>query len=185
MPDTTHPPEQLSLTTPWATEHRPFYVVSKGKFLTLWILSLGLYQLYWAFKNWKQFERSTGEKQWPVARALFALFFTHALYRQADAQLKRDGHDFQWRPRALATLFVIGMLISNLADALSRRNIGLPITDIVSLGILPITGWITWLGQRALNAAAGDPEGRSNARLTPLNYVFMAFVALVLVLALS
>lgn len=77
------------------------------------------------------------------------------------------------------------MLISNLADVLSRRNIGFPIADIASLGMLPVTAWITWLGQRGLNAAAGDPQGRSNARFSVLNYVFMAVAALLLVLTCS
>lgn len=184
VPETTYTPNQPGPTTAHPiNKHRPFYVVSKGKFLTLWVLSIGLYQIYWAYKNWKQLERSKGEKLWPIARAFFALFFTHALYREADNQLKRDGSDFQWRPVGLATLFVIGLLISNLADSLARRNIGFPIADMVSLGILPVTGWIAWLGQRGLNAAAGDPEGRSNARFTPLNYVLMVLGALILVLA--
>ncbi|MFK3772612.1 hypothetical protein [Pseudomonas sp. NPDC089406] len=186
MPENTYAPPLPDLaTTPEAAAQPPFYVVSRGKFFTLYILSLGLYQLYWAYKNWKQVERSTGEKLWPVARAFFALFFTHALYRVADNRLKRDGSDFQWRPGTLATLFVVGMLISNLTDVLSRHNIGFPIADIASLGMLPVTAWITWLGQRGLNAAAGDPQGRSNARFSVLNYVFMAVAALLLVLICS
>ncbi|QXH48590.1 hypothetical protein KSS93_12075 [Pseudomonas xanthosomatis] len=184
MPENTYAPPQPDLaTTPEATAQPPFYVVSRGKFLTLHILSLGLYQLYWAYKNWKQVERSTGEKLWPVARAFFALFFTHALYREADTRLKRDGNDFDWNPKELATLFVVIMLINNVIDVLARREIGYPFTDTASLALLPITGWVTWLGQRALNAAAGDPTGRSNARFTVLNYVFMVPGALLLALA--
>ncbi len=56
-------------------------------------------------------------------------------------------------------------------------------TDIASLALLPVLAWITWLGQRGLNAAAKDPEGRSNARFTPLNYVFIVLGAVLLALA--
>lgn len=185
MPDTAYAPAQpdQTISTSQTTDDRPFYVVSKGKFLTLWILLFGMYQIYWAFKNWKQFQRATGQNLWPAPRALFSLFFTHSLYREADARLKRDGRGFQWNPRGLATLFVIFTLISMLVDVLSRSNIGFPIVDILSLGTLPVTGWIAWLGQRGLNAAAGDLEGRSNAQFTLGEYVLMAIGALFLVMA--
>ncbi|MDO7902295.1 hypothetical protein ACE1YR_08310 [Pseudomonas sp. K1(2024)] len=188
MPDTTpvttYAPDQPDQSIPpQATENRPFYVVSRGKFLTLWILSFGMYQLYWAFANWKQLERSTGEKLWPIARALFSVFFTHSLYREADTHLKRSGSDFRWNPMKLATLFVIVMLIATLAEVLSSHNIGLPIVELLNLGLLPVTGWVTWLGQRGLNAAAGDLEGRSNAQFTPVNYGFMMLGTLLLALA--
>ncbi|NIF18689.1 hypothetical protein [Pantoea sp. Cy-639] len=184
MSDNLHAPSPSELTAPAReTEQPPFYVVSRGKFFTLYILTLGLYQLYWAYKNWKCFERSSGERLWPVARAFFSIFFTHSLYRQADNRLKQDGRAFEWRPGTLATLFVVAMLISNLLDALVRKNIGFPLTDAASLAILPVTAWITWRGQRGLNAAAGDPEGHGNARFSALNYVFIVIGALLLALA--
>lgn len=77
----------------------------------------------------------------------------------------------------------MGVVVTNLVDALSRNNIGYPLVDVASLALLPVLAWVTWLGQRGLNAAAGDPEGRSNDRFTPLNYVFMVLGGVVLALA--
>ncbi|MFJ7140456.1 MAG: DUF4234 domain-containing protein [Pseudomonas protegens] len=184
MSDNLYAPPKAELVTPDAQAPlQPFYVVSRGKFITLYIVTFGIYQLYWAYKNWHQFRHASGQDLWPVARAFFAIFFTHALYREADAQLKRDGRSHDWRPGELATLFVVGLIVNNVVDALSRKNIGYPVTDIASLALLPVLAWITWLGQRGLNAAAGDPEGRSNARFTPINYVFIVLGALLLALA--
>ncbi|MCO7521906.1 MULTISPECIES: hypothetical protein [unclassified Pseudomonas] len=184
MSDTFYNSPQTERTFPTQeAEHAPFYVVSRGKFLTLFILTFSLYQLYWAYKNWKQFKLSSGEDLWPVARAIFAIFFTHALYREADARLKRDGRSIQWPHRRLATLFVVMLIISNIIDSLVRKNIGYPVLDAVSLAMLPVMGWITWLGQQGLNAAAGDPQGHSNARFTALNYVFIVLGAALLALA--
>ncbi|QXI40095.1 hypothetical protein [Pseudomonas xantholysinigenes] len=182
MSDTFYNAPQPALTTQ-DVEQAPFYVVSRGKFLTLFILTFSLYQLYWAYKNWKQFKLSSGENLWPVARAIFAIFFTHALYREADARIKRDGRDFKWQPSGLATLFVVGLIVSNIIDSLVRKNIGYPLLDAVSLAMLPVMGWITWLGQQGLNAAAGDPQGQGNARFTALNYVFIVLGAVLLALA--
>ena len=184
MSETFYNAPQTERTFPTQeAEQAPFYVVSRGKFLTLFILTFSLYQLYWAYKNWKQSKLSSGENLWPVARAIFAIFFTHALYRAADARLKRDGRDIQWPHRSLATLFVVMLIISNIIDSLVRKNIGYPMLDAVSLAMLPVMGWITWLGQQGLNAAAGDPQGQSNARFTALNYVFIVLGAVLLALA--
>lgn len=172
MSDNLYAPPQAELAA--ASEaQRPFYVVSRNKFLTLFVLTFGLYQLYWAYKNWQQFKQASGQPMWPVARALFAIFFTHALYREANAHIKQGGRTYDWRPGELATLFVVLVLISNVLDGLVRKNIGYPTVDLISLALLPLHGWVTWLGQRGLNAAAADPLGESNARFTPINYVFI------------
>ncbi|MGZ0782342.1 DUF4234 domain-containing protein [Pseudomonas saponiphila] len=184
MSDNLYAPPQADLVAPSAhTAPQPFYVVSKAKFLTLYILTFGIYQLYWAYKNWHQFRHASGQELWPVARALFSIFFIHALYREADAILKRDGHSQDWRHDELATLFVGGVILNAVLDGLARQHMGYPFVDIASLALLPVLAWVTWLGQRGLNAAAGDPEGRSNARFTPLNFVLCALGAVVLVLA--
>lgn len=187
MSDNLYAPPQADLasTTPEAKQP-PFYVVSRGKFLTLFILTFGLYRLYWAYKNWKQFKQDSGEEMWPVARAIFAIFFTHALYREADARLKRDGLAFKWEPGELATLFVVASIVRNVLDSLARNNVGFPQVDIANLLMLPVLAWITWLGQRGLNAAAGDLHGQSNARFTPINYLFMVLgTALLVVVCLG
>ncbi|MQA55021.1 hypothetical protein [Pseudomonas piscis] len=182
MSDNLYAPPQADLATSLPeAKQPPFYVVSRGKFLTLFILTFGLYRVYWAYKNWKQFKQDSGEEMWPVARAIFAIFFTHALYREADARLKRDGQDFKWEHDGLATLFVVVSVANNVLDSLARNNIGFPLVDIANLLLIPALAWITWLGQRGLNAAAGDLHGQSNARFTPINYLFMVLGTLLLV----
>lgn len=182
MSDNLYAPPQADLVAPSAhTAPQPFYVVSKAKFLTLYVLTFGIYQLYWAYKNWHQFRHASGQELWPVARALFSIFFIHALYREADAILKRDGRSQDWRHDELATLFVGGVILNAVLDGLARQHMGYPFIDIASLALLPVLAWVTWLGQRGLNAAAGDLHGQSNARFTPINYLFMVLGTLLLV----
>ncbi|AZE51116.1 membrane protein, putative [Pseudomonas chlororaphis] len=95
MSDNLYAPSQTELAI--ASEvQRPFYVVSRTKFLTLFLLTFGFYRLYWAYKNWQQFKQATGQEMWPIARALFAIFCTHALYREADTKIKASGRTFDW-----------------------------------------------------------------------------------------
>ncbi|MGC5703552.1 hypothetical protein J4P02_25485 [Pseudomonas sp. NFXW11] len=183
MSENLYAAPQAELIAPQPETAPPFYVVSKAKFLTLYILTFGIYRLYWAYKNWHQFRHASGHELWPIARAFFSIFFIHALYREADAILQRDGRSHDWRHDELATLFVGGVIVTSVLDALSRQNIGYPLIDIAGMALLPVMAWVTWLGQRGLNAAAGDTEGRSNARFTALDYLFIVLGALLLALA--
>jgi len=170
--DKLYAPPQAQLATA-SDVQRPFYVVSKTKFMTLFMLTFGLYLLYWAYKNWQQFKQASGQPMWPIARAMLMLFYTHALYREANTLIKKSGRRYDWLPWNLATQFVVMLLISKGLDGMVKRNTGYPLTDIASLALLPIQALVTFKGQRGLNEAAGDPLGASNDRLTPLNYVVM------------
>lgn len=174
--DKTYAPPQARLATA-SDVQRPFYVVSKTKFMTLFMLTFGLYLLYWAYKNWQQFKQASGQPMWPIARAIFMLFYTHALYREANTLIKKNGRRHDWLPWDLASQFVVILLISHGLDGMSNRHPDNLWLDIASVALLPIQALVTFKGQRGLNAAAGDPQGESNARFTPINYVFMALGA--------
>src|SRR5689334_3319399 len=79
-----------------------FYVVSPMKFLIMMVGTMGLYTLYWFYKNWSLLNRKH-KAYWPVMRAVFAIFFTHALFREVDGALRREGRHmtFSWSPGAL------------------------------------------------------------------------------------
>ncbi|OLF51950.1 hypothetical protein [Pseudomonas chlororaphis] len=176
MSDNLQASPQAALNTA-SDVRRPFYVVSKTKFMTLFMLTFGLYLWYWAYKNWQQFKQASGQPLWPIARAIFMLFYTHALYRAADAQIKKSGRRYPWLPWDVASQFVVILLVSYGLDGMSKRNPDSVLLDILSLVLLLIQALVTFKGQRGLNEAAGDPQGDSNARFTPINYGFMAIGA--------
>lgn len=145
-----------------------FYVVSSGKLLTLYFLTLGLYQLYWNFKNWSLHNRATDAGVWPLPRAIFAVFFTHSLFRHIagyDATGKRG----DWASSGAATGMVVLLIIGNILSRLSWKGIGSPTVDILSLLMLVPTGLLLKRVQAEVNARCGDPDGRGNARFTAAN----------------
>ncbi|MDE1165016.1 MAG: hypothetical protein PW845_06390 [Pseudomonas sp.] len=171
MSDNVYAPPQADLRTPLGGTRPQFYVVSAGKFFALFVLSLGLYQVYWSYRNWRLYKASTGAPVWPLMRGLFPIFFVHALYRHADDSLKARGLDYPGRPMFWATAFVAVSLFSSLLDALVKRNIGYPLTDIASLGFLFIQALVVYKGQQLINFAADDPVGYGNSRMQLLNYL--------------
>lgn len=183
MSDNLYAPPQAELVS--ATDaQRPFYTASKAKFLTLFLATFGTYQLYWIYKNWQLYKQASGEDMWPIARSIFAIFSIHSLYRNADARIKQNGGAYRWDPSELATFYVVIVIVSNVIGTLVRKNIGFPVLDYINFALIPLHGWIAWLGQRGLNEAVGDPLGESNARFTPINYVFIVLGVLLWALAL-
>src|SRR5687767_2451938 len=62
------------------------YVVAPTKFMLLAFSTMGMYSLYWFYKNWSLRRRAYGLTIWPVARAIFAVFFAHRLFRALDVE---------------------------------------------------------------------------------------------------
>jgi len=145
-----------------------FYVVSTRKLLILYFMTLGLYHLYWNYKNWALHNQATGEGVWPVPRAIFSIFFTHSLFRNIAS------HDVtheraEWDAASNATFMVLLVIGGNLLDRLASKSIGSPLTDIASLAMLVPTGLLLKKVQGEINARSGDPAGSSNAAFSSAN----------------
>lgn len=150
-----------------------FYVVSRRKFLLLFLATMGMYAIYWTYRNWRAYKAASGENLWPGVRGVFLVFFTHSLFRHVDEALQRRGLDIQWSPGGDATLIVVITILSNFLDRLGSRMPDTPLLDIVSLLILVPLAWLYMRAQRAINAACGDPEGSGNANYSVANWIFL------------
>lgn len=161
-----------------ALGQKKFYVVGLRKYLVLYFFTLGTYQYYWFYKNWSLFKARTNEEIWPVPRAIFPVFFAHALFERVDAYLNQEGRTFEWNPGLTATVFVVFQLISNVLNRLSMKMDSTAI-DVLSIAIIVPLVFPMYNAQKAVNAACGDPEGESNASLSAGNFAWM-FVGLIL-----
>lgn len=177
MNDIYRPPHSELVETT-AVGAGDFYVVAKNKFLILFFVTAGIYPIYWFYKNWSLQKLKTGESIMPVWRAIFMIFFTHSLFARINQSLFDQDIEFKWNPTLAATGYVIVLIVSSILDRLSYAYIGSPVTDLLSILILGVEGYILYKAQLAINLAAGDPEGRDNANFTAANY-FWCFVGLV------
>lgn len=162
----------------------PFYVVGARKFLMLYLSTLGTYAIYWFYRNWRSLKAADGDDVWPVARAIFSIFFIHALFRRVQQRLEAGGHRFAWNPESHATLLVVLLVVSNVMDRVSARIATVGVLDVLSLALLVPLALAFLKAQAAINLACGDAEGTGNRRLTGLNYLWMAIGAVIWVLVL-
>jgi len=152
---------------------QPFYVVSPKKFVALFIATLGIYHVYWFYKNWALYKAAGGKGGWPVMRAIFSIFFAHSLFARIDERLKENGLAFLGSPGNLALAYVVLSIASNIVDRLSSKSIGEPFTDILGLVVLPFLCWTLYKVQLSVNIACGDEAGEQNETFTPLNYLWL------------
>ncbi len=172
------PKSDLSVAIPSGAEKKfvvqnDYYVVAKKKFFLLYFSTFGLFQLYWLYKNWQLYKARTNEKIWPVMRAIFSIFFIHALFRNVDETINESGYKFKWNPSEVATTLILLGIASTVSDKLSDKNIGAPYTTILVFILLPFMGLQLHFAQQAINVACNDASGESNQELTLANKVWI------------
>lgn len=178
------PPKAVVADQARASVVPEFYVVESGKFLILFFGTLGFYGLYWFWKHWASQRDRHRLDVWPVPRAIFSIFFAHALNRRITQRLAQREIAYAWSPGGWATLYVVATILSRIFDRLTILGIGWPTTDILALAAMVPVGVSLLQAQHAANMACDDPEGSGNERLTAANYVWLLVGGLVWVLAL-
>ncbi|MFK8014490.1 MAG: hypothetical protein AB8G17_03460 [Gammaproteobacteria bacterium] len=166
-------PESDVLSSKAATS--PYYVVSVKKFLTLSIATMNFYLIYWFYRNWRQVKITDNVDVWPVMRGLFYIFFTYSLLMRVDGDLESKKPEYSWSPGAVTLAVVVLTLLTNVLGRLSSREIGSPATDFLSVLLVPVLALAAVAGQKAINAACDDPDGRGNANFTGANWAWIIF----------
>jgi hypothetical protein len=153
-----------------------WFLVGGTKLAVMMVVTLGLYQLYWFYKQWDRV-RDAGDHVAPAPRSLFAIIFCHSLFRRIIDSTHAVGVQTSLSPWLLAVGFIFPSLLWRVEGAAAFLGF---------LAIVPLVA-----AQRIATAVAlaqGSTEDR-NTRLTLYNWLGIAavigiFVLLVLAAAL-
>jgi len=174
------PGVDVDLDRPAAPQTLPaFYVVSPTKFIILFVCTTGLYQLYWFYAHFRRAKLAVRDDSWPVARAIFAIFFTHDLFRRINMA---GGY---FNANTFATMYVILAIVARIIDRVSNASETFGVLDLLGILLGLATGVPLFTAQQAANRASGDPEGRQNSSLTLGNFVWCGLGMLVWLLILA
>lgn len=94
----------------------PFFAVGTLKLVTMIIGTFGLYQIYWMYRHWQAIRTRTGEEMWPIARAIFAIFFFHALVREVNESANAQRIHDDLPVGGLTVLFILFTFSQRLPD---------------------------------------------------------------------
>lgn len=156
-------------------EKRPrdmFFVTSLNKLFTLYFVTLGLYSIYWVYKQWDTQRAAMRPRRIsPAARSIFQIFFIHSLCRLIAKQLQAKGLE-EWKYASVAWTYIALIFVSN---GLSRAgsHLGAPLELMLLLVGTILPAWPLSIIQTKANLVSGDTEGSSNSRFSIGNYLCM------------
>ena len=84
----------------------------------------------------------------------------------------------------LANTFVLLLIVTNVLDRLSGKDIGIPYTSWASLALVPVLAHVLSEAQQPINLVCDDPQGMSNDELTAANWAWILLGACLWVLIL-
>ena len=96
------------------TETQEIELLPVKKFIFLFIVSLGLYNIWWMYKTWKLFKDREDSDIMPAARAIFAIFFLHSLFDKIQEFAKSTGYTQSFS----STAYFIGFVAFNMSSRL-------------------------------------------------------------------
>lgn len=97
-----------------------FYPISPLKFSLLSLVTLGLYQIYWFYRNWSYLKRVEYPKSLPFWRAFFSYIWFYPFYRRLVGGEESKDINFlpkaKWFAIALAILYLLLIGFSSIDD---------------------------------------------------------------------
>jgi len=174
-----HELTQTEVTLNAEDDSPEFFPVSEGKLITLYILSFGLYGVYWFYKNWQLQQPKMTKKISPTMRSIFSIFFTHALFRRIDERAKDLDKKQRFNANLLATIFVAAVIVGNLLDRSSMHSgalVGMTSNTVIisSLIIFLLSAYPLAKVQATANRINNDILGYLNHKYSLWNYLLIA-----------
>jgi hypothetical protein len=93
-----------------------FFAVSISKFIVLSICSIGIYDLYWFYKNWQLVRAREQSDILPFWRAFFGIFFCYAMFKEVRDYDLQTGSTKELPAGALAIGWIVTNLLWRLPD---------------------------------------------------------------------
>ena len=156
-----------------------FYVVSLRKFWIMSIATAGIYFVYWGFRHYQTIRLKSNESLWPIARAIFMIFFYHDIFRRFATKAAARDKNFTFNHTQYATASVVVVVVNSVCGQLSSRGIGVPLTNFLPLFLIFAQAYLMAAAQSVANFASADEQGSSNSNFTALNVLWMAIGALI------
>lgn len=141
-----------------------FFPVSAMKFAIMSLLTFGLYELYWGYRQWSYLKRSQGLKISPFWRAWFQLFFTYGLLKYIRGTALQHGSRVEYSSGWLTVGYLVTLVIG------SRLPVPYGIVGALAwLFLLPVVNAVN-----EVNRALGTSADQLNTKLAKWNWLAVA-----------
>ena len=179
------PQPQTADATALATSNEAtmFYVVSKRKFVILYLATFGFYFLYWFWKNWDNYRDKLAfdpvrSDIMPPIRTFFAIFFIPSLFSEIKAYGGGKAPVAAWRYGWTAAAVIAVFIIQQVLPAMVPETGEVSLFEYLLYGTLGVEALLLVHVQAMINVACDDPSGAGNSRFTGANYAWITAGAL-------
>jgi len=167
--------EPRALEATGAATAERFFLVSRNKFMVMCLATFGLYEIYWFYRNWKCIRERTGANISPVARAIFTLFFTHALLRDVKIAAAEVDVPARFNVQPAAWGFIILTLLNRLPEPYWMLSL------VAFVPLVSVQDTINDIHRRiAPNASPNSSFGLGNWLAIGIGFVFWGLNAIAL-----
>lgn len=101
-----------------ATDVAPYYSPPTLKIAALSLTTLGIYPVYWFWRNWRAIKRETGGDQWPWARALFSPLWSFLCFSDLRNAASNHRRPLAFAPGLLGVAYFLLNFSSRFPNAL-------------------------------------------------------------------
>jgi hypothetical protein len=110
-------PQQQEQPQPQQEVQTPvFFPVSVKKLAIMSFFSFGVYEIWWAFKNWLYVKESLGQSIRPGWRAWFSIIFMYSLFKEIREFGQKHGVNESLQAGWLTTAWILLTFSSRLSD---------------------------------------------------------------------
>jgi len=161
-----------------------FFSVSIQKLVIMSIFTLGYYEIYWLYQNFKINKEKTGDTSWPIARAFFYIFFTHSLFKSISATAieKEITTDFQSSQQASDYIWIniFARFLGKYSDKLIVYWPNLVFITFLLPTIIHFCGLFPLCkAQTLINTINNDSTGTFNSKFSTSNIIFILIGSLI------
>ncbi len=183
MTDSVYAPPKADMTIQSSDSTEAYYVVSLTKMMVLFLATMGAYQVYWHYKNWRRHQQESLRQGgsdgdiWPIPRAIFSIFFIHSLLAKVKQHAIAQQRPTDFNTTLTATLIIVLVLFGVIGLFFSDPKMIVLLSVLQLVMIVPLM-FVYRKAQRFINESCGDPNGETNASFTTANYVWIILGAL-------
>ncbi len=178
---------------PQTKQSPAFHVVSMGKFTLLYFATAGFYANLWLFQQWfTQLSHHTASapagqpSRTPLLngmeallRVLFSILFIYNLLARLRSREQSLSMDYPWHPQGLAIGFILLQLVGTATSFAMPQTTSVAWQLLLVLALLLTQYYLLYKVQLVANRVEGDPFGRSNSQISPLNAGFIGLGSMI------
>ena len=101
-----------------------YFSISPKRLALFSILTLGIYEIYWFYKNWEAVKKAENLKISPLGRAIFAVFYCNSLFKKVLESAKSHNYQNSYSPGWLATAYILLLVVGNGLSRVESTDVG-------------------------------------------------------------